>query len=102
MSICICKSHTLLSFKLTMNPSACHSVLCKNSLICKLHKRLMYFVTVKTLLLHFQKRELEELQLQQRRQGSINEIIEEERLRLLKEHAAKLLGYLPKVSEKLL
>lgn len=59
----------------------------------------MYFVTVKTLLLHFQKRELEELQLQQRRQGCINEIIEEERLRLLKEHAAKLLGYLPKVSE---
>lgn len=42
------------------------------------------------------KRELEELQLQQRRQGCINEIIEEERLRLLKEHAAKLLGYLPK------
>lgn len=41
-------------------------------------------------------RELEELQLQQRRQGCINEIIEEERLRLLKEHAAKLLGYLPK------
>lgn len=59
----------------------------------------MYFATVKTLLLHFQKRELEELQLQQRRQGCINEIIEEERLRLLKEHAAKLLGYLPKVSE---
>ncbi|GAB1294419.1 Meiosis-specific nuclear structural protein 1 [Apodemus speciosus] len=41
-------------------------------------------------------REVEELQLQQRRQGCINEIIEEERLRLLKEHAAKLLGYLPK------
>lgn len=41
-------------------------------------------------------RELEELQLQQRRQGCINEIIEEERLRLLKEHASKLLGYLPK------
>ncbi|CAO2634382.1 Meiosis-specific nuclear structural protein 1, partial [Lemmus lemmus] len=42
------------------------------------------------------KRELEELQLQQKQQGCINEIIEEERLRLLKEHAAKLLGYLPK------
>jgi hypothetical protein len=47
--------------------------------------------------LHFQKRELEEWQLQQRRQGCINEIIEEERLKLLKEHATKLLGYLPKV-----
>ncbi|XP_033292864.1 meiosis-specific nuclear structural protein 1 isoform X5 [Orcinus orca] len=41
-------------------------------------------------------RELEEWQLQQRRQGCINEIIEEERLKLLKEHATKLLGYLPK------
>ncbi|XP_021520506.1 meiosis-specific nuclear structural protein 1 [Meriones unguiculatus] len=41
-------------------------------------------------------RELEELQLQQRQQGCINEIIEEERQRLLKEHATKLLGYLPK------
>ncbi|XP_053451260.1 meiosis-specific nuclear structural protein 1 [Nycticebus coucang] len=41
-------------------------------------------------------RELEEWQLQQKRQGCINAIIEEERLKLLKEHAAKLLGYLPK------
>uniref|UniRef100_A0A8C6QBN2 Meiosis-specific nuclear structural protein 1 n=1 Tax=Nannospalax galili TaxID=1026970 RepID=A0A8C6QBN2_NANGA len=41
-------------------------------------------------------RELEEWQLQQKQQGCINTIIEEERLRLLKEHAAKLLGYLPK------
>nr|XP_027779588.1 meiosis-specific nuclear structural protein 1 [Marmota flaviventris] len=41
-------------------------------------------------------RELEEWQLQQRRQGCINNIIEEERLKLLKEHATKLLGYLPK------
>lgn len=41
-------------------------------------------------------RELEEWQLQQRRQGCVNEIIEEERLKLLKEHATKLLGYLPK------
>uniref|UniRef100_A0A8C7A8G5 Meiosis-specific nuclear structural protein 1 n=1 Tax=Neovison vison TaxID=452646 RepID=A0A8C7A8G5_NEOVI len=41
-------------------------------------------------------RELEEWQLQQRRQGCINAIIEEERLKLLKEHATKLLGYLPK------
>ena len=35
----------------------------------------------------------------QRRQGCINAIVEEERLKLLKEHATKLLGYLPKVSE---
>lgn len=49
--------------------------------------------------LHFQQQELEEWQLQQRRQGCINAIIEEERLKLLKEHASKLLGYLPKVSE---
>ncbi|XP_077604493.1 meiosis-specific nuclear structural protein 1 [Crocuta crocuta] len=41
-------------------------------------------------------RELEEWQLQQRQQGCINAIIEEERLKLLKEHATKLLGYLPK------
>ncbi|KAM5291674.1 meiosis-specific nuclear structural protein 1 [Ctenodactylus gundi] len=41
-------------------------------------------------------RELEEWQLQQKRQGCINVIIEEERQKLLKEHAAKLLGYLPK------
>ncbi|XP_049628797.1 meiosis-specific nuclear structural protein 1 [Suncus etruscus] len=40
--------------------------------------------------------EIEEWQLQQRRQGCINEIIEEERRKLLKEHAAKLIGYLPK------
>ncbi|XP_019587881.2 meiosis-specific nuclear structural protein 1 isoform X1 [Rhinolophus sinicus] len=40
--------------------------------------------------------ELEEWQLQQRRQGYINAIVEEERLKLLKEHAVKLLGYLPK------
>lgn len=41
-------------------------------------------------------RDIEEWQLQQRRQGCINEIIEEERQKLLKEHATKLLGYLPK------
>ncbi|XP_015420462.1 PREDICTED: meiosis-specific nuclear structural protein 1 [Myotis davidii] len=46
--------------------------------------------------LHFQQRELEEWQLQQSRQGRINAIIEEERLKLLQEHATKLLGYLPK------
>lgn len=59
----------------------------------------MYLVAVKTLVFHSQQRELEELQLQQRQQGCINKIIEEERLKLLKEHATKLLGYLPKVSE---
>ncbi|KAB0375236.1 hypothetical protein FD755_013728 [Muntiacus reevesi] len=41
-------------------------------------------------------RELQEWQWQQRRQGCINAIVEEERLKLLKEHAIKLLGYLPK------
>ncbi|XP_007520981.2 meiosis-specific nuclear structural protein 1 [Erinaceus europaeus] len=40
--------------------------------------------------------ELEEWQVQQRQQGCINAVIEEERLRLLKEHATRLLGYLPK------
>lgn len=58
----------------------------------------MYSVTIK-FHLYFQQRELEEWQLQQRQQGCINAIIEEERLKLLKEHATKLLGYLPKVSE---
>lgn len=59
----------------------------------------MYFVAISKIDLHFQQHELEEWQLQQRRQGCINAIIEEERLKLLKEHATKLLGYLPKVSE---
>lgn len=49
--------------------------------------------------LYFQQQELEEWQLQQSSQGRINAIIEEERLKLLQEHATKLLGYLPKVSE---
>lgn len=49
--------------------------------------------------LYLQQHELEEWQLQQRQQGCINAIVEEERLKLLKEHAIKLLGYLPKVSE---
>lgn len=45
-----------------------------------------------------QERELEEIQLEERRQGVVNDIIEEERQKLLKEHAVKLLGYLPRVS----
>ncbi|KFP73003.1 PREDICTED: meiosis-specific nuclear structural protein 1, partial [Apaloderma vittatum] len=41
-------------------------------------------------------RELEERQLEERRQEKIRAIVEEERQKLLKEHAAKLLGYLPR------
>ncbi|KFQ21238.1 Meiosis-specific nuclear structural protein 1, partial [Merops nubicus] len=41
-------------------------------------------------------RELEERQLQERRQENIRAIVEEERQKLLKEHASKLLGYLPR------
>ncbi|NXB60668.1 MNS1 protein, partial [Struthidea cinerea] len=41
-------------------------------------------------------RELEERELEKRRQESIRAIIEEERQKLLKEHAWKLLGYLPR------
>ncbi|XP_010074952.1 PREDICTED: meiosis-specific nuclear structural protein 1, partial [Pterocles gutturalis] len=42
------------------------------------------------------KRELEERELEQRRQENIRSIVEEERQKLLKEHASKLLGYLPR------
>ncbi|KAM6426149.1 meiosis-specific nuclear structural protein 1 isoform 2-T2 [Liasis olivaceus] len=41
-------------------------------------------------------RELEERQTEERRKGIIDDIIEEERQKLLKEHAVKLLGYLPR------
>ncbi|NXT57095.1 MNS1 protein, partial [Pluvianellus socialis] len=40
-------------------------------------------------------RELEERKLEERRQENIRAIVEEERQKLLKEHASKLLGYLP-------
>uniref|UniRef100_A0A6G1R729 Meiosis-specific nuclear structural protein 1 n=1 Tax=Hypotaenidia okinawae TaxID=2861861 RepID=A0A6G1R729_9GRUI len=40
-------------------------------------------------------RELAERQLEERRQENIRAIVEEERQKLLKEHASKLLGYLP-------
>ncbi|KAM9275372.1 meiosis-specific nuclear structural protein 1 [Morus bassanus] len=40
--------------------------------------------------------ELEERQLEERRQENIRAIVEEERQKLLKEHASKLLGYLPR------
>ncbi|KFQ22093.1 Meiosis-specific nuclear structural protein 1, partial [Mesitornis unicolor] len=41
-------------------------------------------------------RELEERQLEERRQENIRAVVEEERQKLLKEHASKLLGYLPR------
>ncbi|XP_058012178.1 meiosis-specific nuclear structural protein 1 [Ahaetulla prasina] len=41
-------------------------------------------------------RELEERQIEERRSGIVADIIEEERQKLLKEHAVKLLGYLPR------
>ncbi|XP_054243968.1 meiosis-specific nuclear structural protein 1 [Indicator indicator] len=40
-------------------------------------------------------RELEERQLEERREAEKRAIVEEERRKLLKEHASKLLGYLP-------
>ncbi|KFW92358.1 Meiosis-specific nuclear structural protein 1, partial [Phalacrocorax carbo] len=40
--------------------------------------------------------ELEERQLEEKRQENICAIVEEERQKLLKEHASKLLGYLPR------
>ncbi|XP_009992839.1 PREDICTED: meiosis-specific nuclear structural protein 1 [Chaetura pelagica] len=42
-----------------------------------------------------QERELEERRLEERRQENIRAVVEEERQKLLKEHASKLLGYLP-------
>ncbi|XP_019474816.2 meiosis-specific nuclear structural protein 1 [Meleagris gallopavo] len=41
-------------------------------------------------------RELEEWQLEEKRQANIRAVVEEERQKLLKEHASKLLGYLPR------
>ena len=41
--------------------------------------------------------ELEERREEERRQAMRSAIIEQERQRLLREHASKLLGYLPKV-----
>lgn len=49
-----------------------------------------------------QERELEEWQLEEKRQANIRAVVEEERQKLLKEHASKLLGYLPRVSDCLL
>uniref|UniRef100_A0A8B9PI03 Meiosis-specific nuclear structural protein 1 n=1 Tax=Apteryx owenii TaxID=8824 RepID=A0A8B9PI03_APTOW len=46
-------------------------------------------------------RELEERQLEERRQENIRVIVEEERQKLLKEHASKLLGYLPRLLHSL-
>ncbi len=42
--------------------------------------------------------EMEARKDEERREASRRAIIEQERQRLLKEHASKLLGYLPKVS----
>ncbi|NXF02237.1 MNS1 protein, partial [Smithornis capensis] len=47
-------------------------------------------------LLAHRERELEERELEKRRQESIRAIVEEERQKLLKEHAWKLLGFLPR------
>ena len=46
--------------------------------------------------------ELEERKEEERREADRRAIIEQERQRLLQEHASKLLGYLPKVSHSLL
>lgn len=46
--------------------------------------------------------EMEELREQQRAEEERKAIIEQERRRLLREHATKLLGYLPKVRQGLL
>ena len=47
----------------------------------------------------FQEAELEERRQEEEMQRFRQQIIEEERQRLLREHATKLLGYLPKVSQ---
>ena len=46
----------------------------------------------------FQERALEEQREMERLESFRNQIIEKERQRLLQEHAARLLGYLPKVT----
>ena len=45
------------------------------------------------------KMEILEREEEERREAERRAIVEQERQRLLKEHAAKLLGYLPKVSQ---
>ncbi|NXN24933.1 MNS1 protein, partial [Nycticryphes semicollaris] len=47
-------------------------------------------------LIEDKERELEERRLEEKRQENILAIVEEERQKLLKEHASKLLGYLPR------
>lgn len=46
---------------------------------------------------HFKELEAKERAIEQEREALRRQIIEEERLRLLKRHATNLLGYLPKV-----
>ena len=48
-----------------------------------------------------QEQEMEEYQEEQHREAARQSIVEQERQRLLREHAAKLLGYLPRVSPHL-
>jgi len=48
-----------------------------------------------------QERELQEMREQEERLEMQKKIIEEERQRLLREHAPKLVGYLPKVRTNL-
>jgi len=48
--------------------------------------------------LWIQEREMAEIREQERRLEMQQKIIEEERQRLLRQHAPKLVGYLPKVS----
>lgn len=56
-------------------------------------------------IIHFiviQEHELSERRAEQEMEEFRKRIVEEERARLLREHAPKLLGYLPKVSTQLL
>ena len=50
----------------------------------------------------FQEREVDERQYEENLEKFRQQIVEEERQKLLAEHATRLLGYLPKVSIKIL
>jgi hypothetical protein len=59
-------------------------------------KKLFIFVLLINLILNLKQRELQERIESEKLDAYRRKIIEEERIRLLKEHATKLLGYLPK------
>ncbi len=56
-----------------------------------------YLLLIVTLISLFKELEAKERAIEQQREALRRRIVEEERQRLLKRHATKLLGYLPKV-----